>query len=464
LPAVPADPLESRYRARSMWMDHLPGPLTPRPPLAGDRDVDVAIVGAGFTGLWAAYYLKHHQPDLRVMVLEREIAGFGPSGRNGGWVSPGAAGTTAGYGDRDGVRRGRLETFRAVDEIGEVVARERIECGYLKAGGMLVATSEPQQRRLREGTRDGSGPDADVGWHRLDRDAAAQHARVKGCLEALYSPTCARIDPARLARGLADACEAAGVIIHERTTATALAPGWVTCHTGTVRAESVLRATESYTTEFPGQRRRYLPLYSLMIATEPLPADTWDELGWRDGFLVGDYRHLFFYAQRTADGRIAIGGRGAPYRLMRPLDEGNERSAAVRDRLLGVLRRHFPAAAGAAITHHWGGPLAVPRDWCMAVTYDPARGVGWAGGYSGHGVAASNISGRTLADLVLRRDTDLVSLPWVGHRSRQWEPEPLRFLASRSIVRLLESADAYEDRTGRSARRTRLVAPFMAGD
>jgi glycine/D-amino acid oxidase-like deaminating enzyme len=235
----------------------------------------------------------------------------------------------------------------------------------------------------------------------------------------------------------------------------------VRCAAGTVRADTVLRATESYATQLPGERLSYLPLYSLMIATEPLSADVWEQIGWREGLLVGDAHHLFFYAQRTTDGRIAIGGRGAPYRLRRPITERNERATEVAGRLEQTLRRAFPAAANAAITHHWGGPLATPRDWSMSVSFDAGTRVGYAGGYTGHGVAASNISGRTLADLVLGRESELVTLPWVGHRSRRWEPEPARFLASRAIVRLLGQADAIEDRTGRPARRTRLVAPFM---
>jgi glycine/D-amino acid oxidase-like deaminating enzyme len=198
-----------------------------------------------------------------------------------------------------------------------------------------------------------------------------------------------------------------------------------------------------------------------MIATEPLPGDVWQQIGWREGLLIGDAHHLFFYAQRTSDGRIAIGGRGAPYRLREPISERHERSDAVAHRLHEALRHHFPAAADAAITHHWGGPLAVPRDWSMSIDFDRRARVGYAGGYTGHGVAAANISGRTLADLVLGRDTHLLTLPWVGHHSRRWEPEPLRFLASRAIVGILGQADRYEDRTGRPDRRLRLVTPFM---
>jgi glycine/D-amino acid oxidase-like deaminating enzyme len=285
---------------------------------------------------------------------------------------------------------------------------------------------------------------------------------VKGLLAAEYTPHGARIDPARLARGLAHACERLGVVIHEGTRAHRLEPGRVVCDAGTVRAGVVLRATESYTTRLPGQARTYLPLYSLMIATEPLPDEVWDELGWRDGLLIDDRHHLFFYAQRTSDGRIAIGGRGAPYRLGKPIDEDNERNSELAERLQGAIRAHFPAAGDARITHHWGGPLAVPRDWSMSVTFDRSSGFGFAGGYVGHGVCAANISGRTLADLVLGRETELVTLPWVGHRSRRWEPEPLRYLASSAIVSILASADRTEDRTGRPARRTLLTSPFTA--
>jgi glycine/D-amino acid oxidase-like deaminating enzyme len=276
-----------------------------------------------------------------------------------------------------------------------------------------------------------------------------------------YTPHAARVDPARLVRGLAQACERLGVTVFERTTAIAIEPGRVRCETGTVRAEAVIRATESYTTQLPGQRLRYLPLYSLMIATAPLPAASWDELGWRDGLLIEDGHYLFFYAQRTADGRIAIGGRGAPYRLAHPIDTRNERNDAVRARLMRSLAAAFPVAASAPLTHHWGGPLAVPRDWTMGVGFDRASGIGFAGGYTGHGVAASNLSGRTLADLVLGRESELAAMPWVGHRSRRWEPEPIRFLASTAIVHTLAAADRAEDATGRPARRVRLLRPFM---
>jgi glycine/D-amino acid oxidase-like deaminating enzyme len=457
--------LEARYRLRSLWLDQLSEPLTPRASLPGDVDCDAAIVGAGFTGLWSAYYLKRAQPDLRVVVLEAEVAGYGPSGRNGGWASCGIAGSPRVYerrGGRDGVVRAARETLRTVDEIGEVTGREQIDCGYVKAGMLTVATTRPQEERSRDSVRGlhaAGMRDADVALLRPEEvGGLAELTRLRA---ATFSPHAARIDPARLVRGLARACERLGVQIFERTRALSAGPGAVRCDRGMVRAEIVLRATESYTTQLAGTGREYLPLYSLMIATEPLGDDAWAQHRWTDGLLIGDRHHLFFYAQRTADGRIAIGGRGAPYRLGRPIDERNERDTEVRRRLETALRSNFPAAAEARVTHHWGGPLAVPRDWSMAINFDRASGFGFAGGYVGHGVVPSNISGRTLADLALGRETDLVSLPWVGHRSRRWEPEPLRYLASSAIVRMLGAADSYEDRHDRRAMHTLPLRPFL---
>ncbi|MGA3361432.1 MAG: FAD-dependent oxidoreductase [Solirubrobacteraceae bacterium] len=457
--------LEARHRSSSLWLDQFDGSLAPRPSLAGDRACDVAIVGAGFTGLWTAYYLSVLQPDLDVTVLEREIVGYGPSGRNGGWATGGVSGSAAAYGCTAGderMARAVAATHSAIDEIATVVAREQIDCGFAKRGALTLATSAPQWQRLQ--ARDAGAaalsheaPDA----HLLSATEAGAMIAAPGLFGGRFTPHAARIDPARLARGLASACERRGVTIHERTAVSAVRPAGVRTAAGELRAEIVIRATESYTTQLRGERLRYLPLYSLMIATEPLSEAVWSELRWHDGLLVDDRHHLFFYAQRTGDGRIAIGGRGAPYRLRRPIDPGNERNADVRARLVATLQRSFPAAAGARITHHWGGPLAAPRDWSMSVNFDRRSGLGSAGGYTGHGVVAANLAGATLADLVLGRESDLVTLPWVGHAGRRWEPEPFRFLASRAIVGTLGAADRREDATGRPARRVQLLKPFL---
>jgi glycine/D-amino acid oxidase-like deaminating enzyme len=444
----------------------VPESLEPRAALQGDRTYDFAVVGAGFTGLWTAYYLKSLQPDARICVLESEIAGFGASGRNGGFVSGGIAGKRRAYtrqGTADAVLRAERETYRAVDEIGRVIEAEAIDCGYRKSGSLSLATTPPQRARLEKAVEDAhcfglTEEDLRVLSSSEVRDFVRGAA---GVVAASFTPHCARTDPARLTRGLAAACERLGVDIYEHTRALLVEPGGVQCEGGRVRANIVVRATESYTVTDAPRGSHFLPLYSLMIATEQLSDDVWEEVGWRDGLTIGDRRHIYYYAQRTTDGRVAIGGRGAPYRLRHPVAERNERDPVVRDRLIRTLHEAFPATRDAEITHHWGGSIAVPRDWSMSVNFDRSTGLAWAGGYSGHGVVASNIAGRTLADLILNRESDLLSLPWVGHQSRRWEPEPLRFAASWAIVNTLASADRYEDRTGKTARRVRLVAPFM---
>jgi glycine/D-amino acid oxidase-like deaminating enzyme len=458
---------DARWRARSLWLDTLGEPIAVRPSLPGSVECDVAIVGAGFVGLWTAYSLIRADPSLRVVVLEAEIAGYGAAGRNAGFVSAGISGEARVYerrGGTAGVARAERAMIDAIDDIGRVVAEEEIDCGWIKSGAVRVATSRPQLERIRGGleTRRARGIGADDMWF-LDAAGVAERVRIPGALGGTYTPHCARVHPARLVRGLARACAARGVRIHERTPALDVTGGAVTCAAGTVRAEMVVRATESYTVRLPGRRRAFLPMYSHMLATEPLPDDTWEAIGWSGCEPVADQHHLFAYAQRTVDGRIAMGGRGAPYRAASVISESDERRPAIHDRIERTLRAWFPAAAGAAISHRWGGPLAIPRDWSMGIACDRSAGVARAGGLSGHGVVASHVCGRTLADLIRGERSELTTLPWVGHTSPQWEPEPARIVATRAIAAVLRSADRREDATGRTARRTALVAPWTPG-
>lgn len=464
---VEDETFERRLRGRSLWLDLLPGSLAPRAPLPGDRDADVVIVGGGFTGLWAAYWLARGDRGLRIAVVESEGCGFGASGRNAGFVSAGIAGQASIY-ERthglDAVVRGERAMVDAIDVIGSVVADEGIDCGWVKGGSLRVATSEPQLARVRAGLetkrRHGLGSD-DV--RELSVAEIRERVAVEGAIGGTFTPHCARVSPAALARGLADAAERLGVTIFEQTRANVVGPGAVETDRGVVQAPIVLRATEAFTTRLPGCGRRFLPLGSHMLATEPLPPGTWAALGWEGCETIADQRHHFVYGQRTADGRIALGGRGLSYRFANAFREDDPAQRGIHARLESTLRRLFPAAAGARITHRWGGVFAAPRDWSMAVGFDRATGLGWGGGYSGHGVVASSLAGRTLADLVLGVESDLVSLPWVGHVSPSWEPEPLRWVGAHLVSSVLASADRVEDRTDRPARRSRLVARFAPG-
>jgi glycine/D-amino acid oxidase-like deaminating enzyme len=453
--------LEARYRGRSFWLDTVPGSLAPRPALERDLDVDVAIVGGGYTGLWTAYELTRRDPTLRIAVLEAEIAGFGASGRNGGWCSAIFAGSreaTARRHGREAAIALQRALFTTVDEVGRVADAEGIDAHFVKGGTLDLATAPIQvprwQARVEEERGWGFG-EADVRW--LSREEAAARLAVEGGCGALFTPHCARIHPARLARGLADATERRGVTIYERTRVRELLPRRVETPGGRVRADVVVRAVEGYTRTLRGQRRLLAPVYSLMIATEPLPAAFWEDVGWEGRETFADGRHLIIYGQRTADDRIAFGGRGAPYHFASRVREGFDRDPAVFADLRRVLESLFPKLAGVGITHEWGGPLGVPRDWYSSVGFDRTTGLAWGGGYVGDGVGTSNLAGRTLADLVLGLDTELTRMPWVGHRSPRWEPEPLRWLGINAGLRIAAGLDRVEAKGKRSRWRERIM-------
>jgi glycine/D-amino acid oxidase-like deaminating enzyme len=442
----------------------------PRDPLPGDLQADVAIVGAGFTGLWTAYYLLRTDPTLRVVVLEAETAGFGASGRNGGWCSalfptaPTRLATLTGTGPEE--VRAQHEAMRdTVDEVGRVLERERIDAHFAKGGTLTLARNAAQWRAARAEVADararGRGQDQ---IELLDaREATARLAatRVRG---ATYTPDCAAVHPGRLVRGLARVVEdTRGGHLYEQTRALAIEPHRVRTEHGTVRADVVVRATEGYTPGLRGQRRRVVPVYSLVIATEPLSAGVWEQIGLRRRETFSDYRHLLIYGQRTADDRLVFGGRGAPYHFGSRVRPDFDREPAVHARLWSALRELFPALEGTRVTHAWGGALGVPRDWCASVGLDRRTGLGWAGGYVGDGVSTTNLAGRTLRDLVLGRDTELTRLPWVDHRSPTWEPEPLRWLGINTGLRTMGLADVEERLTRRPSRIARLVSPLVGG-
>jgi glycine/D-amino acid oxidase-like deaminating enzyme len=455
----------SAYRSLSYWHDSVPDPLERRPSLPGDLDVDVAIVGAGYTGLWTAYYLAIADRHLRIAVLERETAGFGASGRNGGWCSalfPTSAQKLARMAGREAAAAMRRAMRATVDEVGSVVAAEGIECHWSKGGTVLLARSPLQLRRAEQVVEEarslGFGADD---LRLLDAQAARSMLSATKVVGGTYTPHCAAIHPSRLARGLAEAVERRGVRIFEGTAVESIAPGAARTAAGVVRAAHVVRATEGYSPCLPGLRRAIAPVFSLMIATEPLRPEQWEAIGLARRQTFSDYRNVIIYGQRTADGRLAFGGRGAPYHFGSRVRPEFDREPAVFASLRRVLTELFPVLAEVRITHAWGGPLGIPRDWCASAGLDRATGLAWAGGYVGDGVGTSNLAGRTVADLILGHDSELVRLPWVGHRSPPWEPEPLRWLGVNAALRLAFWGDRVEARTGRPSRAAKALRRFL---
>jgi glycine/D-amino acid oxidase-like deaminating enzyme len=427
------------YRSYSFWLETAGEDLTPRPSLPGPTRADVAILGAGFTGLWTAYYLLRQDPSLRVVVLESEIAGFGASGRNGAWCNSAFPVTPDELARRFGTEATRdllLEMRGAVDEIGRVAEAEGIDAQYFRGGQLRVARGPAQVPAIEGAYRSAQKLGLDEDLQLLDAQQTAERIRITGAEGGLYNPHCATIHPARLARGLARAVERLG---------------------GEVWAGAVVLAGEAYLARLRKLRRQVLPIYSLIVLTEPLSEAQWAEIGWEGRECVASNRYTVDYLSRTADGRILFGGRGAPYHYGSSIQDEYDRHDATHEMLRHAAREWFPAIEGSQFTHAWGGPLAMPRDWMPTMSYDPSEGVATARGYTGQGVATANLSGQTLADLILGRDTAVTGLPSVNHEPRSWEPEPLRWLGARYVQRGLAKVDDRAEQTGKPPTGTTLA-------
>ncbi len=446
---------ESENAHLSFWHATCAGPARVTPSLAEDIDVDVAIVGAGFTGLWTAYYLKSLDPSLSVCVLEANFPGFGASGRNGGWAVGEMAGMATRFADptlRDSAIRLQRALFDAVSEIGRVSEKENIDCHYAKGGTINVATSPAFEKQLQAEAEHwaslGFG-EADFRW--LSSEESSRVVRTRENLGGLFSPHCAAIHPQRLVSGLVTSVERMGVRIYSDTPATSIEAGRVSTPGGTVKAGMVVGATEAYTDSIAGRKRRILPFHSMMIATEPLSEAIWHEIGLNERETFGDPRRMVIYGQRTLDGRLAFGARGG-YFFGSAIHSRFSPTDVAFEHVRQCLENLFPVLSSVEVTHCWGGALGIPRNWRPVVGIDRGARFSWAGGYVGEGVAATNLAGQTLADLILETDSPLVDLAWVGPAFKRWEPEPLRWLGVAGLGFLGERLDAI-DLAGRTSPR-----------
>ncbi len=440
---INSDDQTKNWRGVSLWMAGVDDPLTPRPALAGDITADIAIIGAGYTGLWTAYYLKTRAPELNIAVLEAQTAGFGASGRNGGWVMGAMLGEERLVGHLPEPRR--RESWALLhnipDEVGRVTQEEGIACDFRKGGTLSCAARYPEQERRLRGRLQGlyaeGATEADARW--LTPAELTQELRIPGALGAIFTPHCATIQPAKLVRGLAAVVERLGVKIYEQSPVTHWQSGEVRTAQARVKADWVVPAVEGYAAALPPLGDYQIPVQSLLIATEPLPEDVWAGIGLSRGQSFSEFSRQVTYGQRTADNRLAFGARGG-YRFGSKLRTDftlTEAEEGLRRYLLGEL---FPQLKGAKITHRWGGNLGMSRRFQPHMLLDRQNRIALSGGYGGEGVGASNLGGRTLADLILGRDTVETSQPWVIHDKtmrqalRSWEPEPLRWLGYNAII------------------------------
>jgi glycine/D-amino acid oxidase-like deaminating enzyme len=441
----------------SYWLETA-GDRTVRPPLDGGCDVDVAVVGAGFTGLWTAREVLRRDPAARVLVLEAETAGFGASGRNGAWLTNGIGVTPGELARRTSpaTAAATVEAMRAtVDAVIAACDEDGIDAQIRRGGIVRVARGPHEAPALGAALATAQRLGIADGLAVLSAAELADRVRVAGALGALFDPHAATIHPGRLVRGLARRIETLGATIAESTPVTAVHPRrggrrpHVVTPYGVVTAGAVVLACEAWLPRLPGYARRVLPVYSLIVLTEPLDDAVWDAIGWGGHELLSSHRLTVDYLSRTVDGRILFGGRGAPYHYGSRVAPGYDLHGPTHRLLATQLVRWFPPLAGVRLSHRWGGPLGMPRDWLPSFGFDPATGVGAAYGYTGQGVAATNLAGRILADLIVHGHTPFAHLPMVGHRPRSWEPEPLRWLAARALQVSLARLDGKAERTGR---------------
>ncbi|CAB4596306.1 MAG: FAD-dependent oxidoreductase [Actinobacteria bacterium] len=411
----------------NLWDATLNSKPVERASLRATEEVDVAIIGAGFTGLWSAFHLLSNKPDLKIAIIEKERVGFGASGRNGGWVS-------ALYPSEMGADLVTPHLVQSIAEIGVFASKYAPDANFQKGGSLTIARNRGQLKRLKNNIGSATF---------LNQSETLSKFQLNGALGSLFTPDCATIHPGRFVRALADHVEQLGARIYEKSPALRNTDHKVSTPSGALIATTVISATEAFA---KGSRER-IPLYSLMVATEPIAEKLWDQIGLSNGESFAEASHLVTYGQRTGDNRLAVGGRGAPYlfgSLMRSAAENNSR---IHDQIIAMVRTWFPPLANTHFTHRWGGAVSVTRDWQPFANFNQVTGEAKAGGYVGDGVTLSYLAAKTLADLILEKDSELTKLPFVNHTPPLWEPEPLRWLGVNSVVKLTDFADREEAAT-----------------
>jgi glycine/D-amino acid oxidase-like deaminating enzyme len=451
------------YTKYSFWLETAGAALTPRAPLTRSSEVDVAILGGGYSGLWTAYYLLLANPGLRVAIVEKDIVGFGASGRNGGWCSskfPVTPGMLSRRFGREAARALMLAMCATVDEVARVCAEEGIDAHFRKGGMLSLARGAHQLPMLRAAFDSYEAIGLKDHARLLSAEEAAERVKVTNVHGALSTPHNASVHPGRLVRGLARAVERRGGVIYEQTEITSFEEGArprLLTPNGELRAKiALVLAGEAYLTRLRKLHRALMPMYSLIALTEPLTGEQWSQIGWQNGESISSNRYTVDYLTKTADGRILFGSRGAPYLFGSKITDEQDRHAETHARIQRLLVEWFPMLEGIKFTHFWGGPVGMPRDWMPTASFDPKTRIATARGYTGQGVSTTNLAGRVLADLITGKQSDLTTLPVAQRRSPNWEPEPLRWLA----VRYAQKAFLRFDEAAEQGRSRPLDAPI----
>lgn len=438
----------------SHWFNQMYGeqPIPMRPQLQGDVDADVCIVGAGYTGLWTAYYLLKESPDIKIAIVEAKISGYGASGRNGGALIAQFNGSREYWlkrTDRAGLLAFERAVHQSVDDVGQAVKESGIDCSYSKNGVVMVARNELELTRFQDSVDEDRDYNIGEDFSRmLTREEVLSRINIDGAIGARLNLSCASINPGKLARGLADAVERLGATIYEGSPVTKILSGAAITEIGRVKAKFIVRATEAYTESF--QTNKVVPVHTSMLVTEQIPEKIWNKIGWsgQEALLA---EHPFLHLQHTPDHRITIGGddNRIPYLYGSKPSPDGPTLKKVADMHQRELVRLFPVLQNIKIESSWQGIFGATRHWAPSTILDEKTGLITAGGYVGEGLAFSNLTGQTTADLILGHSTPLTKLPFVGNHQRNWEPEPFRYLGAVGISWMRHVGERNERRTGK---------------
>lgn len=456
----------------SHWMEQADAKPATNSDLLPEVKQNLVIAGAGLTGLWTAYYAKKRFPNWKISIVEAQQVGYGASGRNGGWMStllPGngsvyaKAAKKAGKDGQAEVSKLQRAVIDSIYEALDVMSAEGIDADQKQGGQVLYATIPAGLQRIARARKTA----LTLGYRAhevqiLNEDELSKEVSVDKAIGGIKYSHTVSLDPAKLCLGLRDSLLAMGVSIVERTRVEEIEKNLVKTDRGPIITEHIVSALESYTPEiaddFPGLGKSSLvPINSSMIVTNQLPQDVWNGLGWNQGQGLMDSSHTFIYAQRTADDRIAIGGRGSPYKFASGFSGDGQVDSHTVKGLKDKLHTMFPSV-DFAVEHTWRGTLGVTRDWCAGIFYDPLNQIGAARGYAGHGITSTHLAGKTLVDRISGGQSELSKLVWNDHDSGRWEPEPLRWVGIHTMYRLLGIADDYEQK--RNLDETSLLARF----
>lgn len=459
--------IDPTVMGRNYWLESVSGDLTPRAALSESKTVDVAIMGGGFSGLWTAYYLKRLHPTLDVAVVEQEICGFGASGRNGGWISPRYPSSIADLVTRAGedeARRTQQALYDTADEITRICALEGIETDYRPNGVLTIARGERQRATVKASFDHYQSLDLGDRNIWLTADELRDRVKVSGASGAFFTDAGGTLNPAKLVRGLARAAERAGVVIYENTAVKDVLPGGrLMLESGELLARNaVVVAAEAYISQLARYRRTLLPISSSIILTEPLSADQWAAIGWVNGEGLSSQALTSNYLTKTADGRILYGSRGVPYFYNSRIDDSVFAKSKTYNEMYDALLDWFPVLKGTKVDYAWGGYLGIPRDWAPTVTFDPQTKIGTLFGYTGRGVATSNLAARLLVGLITGEDSGAPFPSTFRMASPKWEPEPLRWLGVRYVQEAFQRIDQAESGHRRPPIDTR-IAKTLSG-